>query len=142
MIVQRGYHQAGNLHTARLQAAPLGHFFNVIKNGYGAMPEYSAQVAVEDRWAIAAYIRALQLSQNATQGDVASGAHVQPLEDIEKDEGFDPGFAKEWTLPPTAVTGTNTGETYVLSGSAAPEAKTEVKPAPKAAAAPTAAPKQ
>jgi hypothetical protein len=107
------------------------------------MPEYSAQVAVEDRWAIAAYIRALQLSQKATQADVASGEHVQPLEDIEKDEGFDPGFAREWTLPPTAITGTNTGETYVLPSAATSEAKPETKAAPKQAApAPAAAPKQ
>ncbi len=67
MIVQRGYAKAGDFHTARLEAAPLGHFFHVITNGYGAMPEYSAQVSPADRWAIVAYIRALQLSQKAHQ---------------------------------------------------------------------------
>jgi mono/diheme cytochrome c family protein len=114
MIVQRGYAKAGNFHTARLEAAPLGHFFNVITNGYGAMPDYSAQVTAADRWAIAAYIRALQLSQNAQQSDVETGQHVQPLTDIAQQEGFPANFAAEWTLPPTAVEGTTTGDNYVL----------------------------
>jgi hypothetical protein len=114
MIVQRGYAKAGNFHTARLQAAPLGHFFNVISNGYGAMPDYSAQVTPEDRWAITAYIRALQLSQNAQQSDVATGQHVQPLSEISEQEGFAANFAAEWALPPTAVEGTTTGDNYVL----------------------------
>src|SRR3984957_11740724 len=76
MIVQRGYSKAGNFHTARLQSAPLGHFFNVMTNGYGSMPDYSAQLTPADRWAVVAYIKALQLSQNAEQGDVAAGEHV------------------------------------------------------------------
>jgi mono/diheme cytochrome c family protein len=137
MIVSRGYHPAGNFHTARLIAAPLGHFFNVITNGYGAMPEYAAQVSVEDRWAIAAYIRALQLSQNAKESDVASGEHVQPLTEIEVNEGFAPEFATEWGLPATAVYGTPTKEGYVLPGNgSAPsmESATEMKPAKAAAA--------
>ena len=116
MIVQRGYAQAGNLHTARLQAAPLGHFFNVISNGYGAMPEYGTQVAAEDRWAIAAYIRALQLSQNATTADVAAGAHVEQLSAIAEREGLPPTFGDDWVMPPTAVTGTPTSQPYVLPG--------------------------
>jgi mono/diheme cytochrome c family protein len=114
MIVERGYTKAGNFHTARLQAAPLGHFFNVITNGYGAMPDYSAQVTPEDRWAIVAYIKALQLSQNAQQSDVAAGEHVQPLADIAEQEGFPRNFASEWTLPPTAVEGTPSGGLYIL----------------------------
>lgn len=76
MIVQRGYSKAGNYHTARLEAAPLGHFFNVMTNGWGAMGDYSAQVPVADRWRIAAYIRALQLSETATSGDVPAGTPV------------------------------------------------------------------
>src|SRR6202008_278417 len=64
MIVQRGYRPAGDFHTERLRNAPLGHFFAVITNGYGAMPDYASQVTPQDRWAIVAYIRALQLSQN------------------------------------------------------------------------------
>jgi mono/diheme cytochrome c family protein len=106
MIVQRGYSQAGNLHSLRLQEAPLGHFFNVISNGYGAMPDYSAQITQADRWAVTAYIRALQLSQSAKQADVPNGAHVEPLLAIAEREGLPPGFAAEWELPPTATPAT------------------------------------
>jgi len=63
MIVRRGYRQPPSFHIDRLQQAPLGHFFDVMTNGFGAMPDYRAQVAPRDRWAIAAYVRALQLSQ-------------------------------------------------------------------------------
>jgi hypothetical protein len=76
MIVQRGYRPAGNFHTDRLRNAPLGHFFAVMTNGYGAMPDYSAQLTPEDRWAVAAYIRALQLSQDAKPSDVAGRARM------------------------------------------------------------------
>jgi hypothetical protein len=115
MIVQRGYSKAGNYHTARLQAAPLGHFFNVITNGYGSMPDYAAQLTPADRWAVVAYIKALQLSQNATQANVPTDEHVQPLSDIARDEGFPAGFVTEWTLPPTAVTGTPNDDLYVIA---------------------------
>ncbi len=73
MIVQRGYKPAGNYHDARRLAQPLSHYFYVMTNGYGAMPDYSAQLAPADRWAVAAYIRALQLSQNAKESDVPAG---------------------------------------------------------------------
>jgi mono/diheme cytochrome c family protein len=63
MIVRRGYRQPPSFHIDRLQNAPLGHFFDTITNGFGAMPDYRAQIAPRDRWAIAAYVRALQLSQ-------------------------------------------------------------------------------
>jgi len=116
MIVQRGYRPAGNFHTARLETAPLGHFFNVISNGYGAMPDYAAQIAPIDRWAIAAYIRALQLSQHAKPSDVASGAHVQALTEIEKDEGFSANFAADWGLPATAVYGTPNNQDNGIPG--------------------------
>jgi hypothetical protein len=116
MIVQRGYRPAGDFHTARLETAPLGHFFYVISNGYGAMPDYSAQIAPIDRWAIAAYIRALQLSQHAKPSDVASGAHVQPLTQIETDEGFPARFAFEWGLPATAVYGTPNNQDNGIPG--------------------------
>jgi len=114
MIVQRGYMKAGSFHSARLEKAPLGHFFHVISNGYGAMPDYSAQLVPEDRWAIVAYIRALQLSQKATQADVPAGVHVEPLSSIAERDGFPASFADEWTLPPTAVTGTPDNGLYVL----------------------------
>ena len=71
MIVMRGYYAAGNFHTERLRNEKLGHFFNVITNGYGAMPDYSGQITPEDRWAIVAYIKALQLSQHAQQAALA-----------------------------------------------------------------------
>jgi len=70
MIVQRGFSPPPNFHGDRLRKAPVGHFFDVITNGYGAMYSYSDRVAVPDRWAIAAYIRVLQRSHNATIDDV------------------------------------------------------------------------
>ena len=72
MIVQRGYRQPPTYHSDRLRGEAIGHFFDVITNGFGAMPSYALQVPVNDRWAIAAYIRALQLSQYATADDVPS----------------------------------------------------------------------
>lgn len=70
MVVQRGYRRPPSYHTDRLRQAPIGHFFDVITNGFGVMQDYAAQIPPTDRWAIAAYIRALQLSQNATLADV------------------------------------------------------------------------
>ena len=70
MVVQRGYRQPPSFHIARLRDQPVGHFFDVISNGLGAMPDYAAQIPVEDRWAIVAYVRALQLSQAAKVDDV------------------------------------------------------------------------
>ncbi len=106
MIVQRGYRPAGNFHTDRLRAASLGHIYSVIANGYGAMPEYGSQIAAEDRWAVVAYVRALQLSQAATAKDIPSGAHPQDLHEIASQQGMPPGFADPWALPATAVYGT------------------------------------
>jgi len=65
MIVSRGLRQPSSYHDARLVEAPAGHFFDVMTNGYGAMYSYASRVPVDDRWRITAYIRALQLSQNA-----------------------------------------------------------------------------
>jgi hypothetical protein len=102
MIVQRGYKPAGNLHDPKRMAEPLSHYFYVMTNGYGAMPDYKAQVAPEDRWAIAAYIRALQLSQAATVADVPAGAQVRNLSDIATDIGH-PEYAGPWPMPGTAI---------------------------------------
>lgn len=66
MIVKRGYRQPPSFHVDRLRQSPPGHFFDVMTNGFGAMPDYRAQVPARDRWAITAYIRALQASQHAT----------------------------------------------------------------------------
>jgi hypothetical protein len=103
MIVQRGYKPAGNFHDARLLAKPLGHFFYVMTNGYGAMPDYSAQLPPADRWSVAAYIRALQLSQNAKESDVPSGVQIQNLKDVAEQQGYPESFAQPWSLPATAV---------------------------------------
>src|SRR6185437_3764279 len=69
VVVQRGFNPPPSYNTDRLRAAPVGHFFDVATNGFGAMPSYSAQIPVNDRWAIVAYIRALQLSQHASVDD-------------------------------------------------------------------------
>lgn len=116
MIVQRGYRPAGNFHTDRLRNAPLGHFFAVITNGYGAMPDYASQITPQDRWAIVAYIRALQLSQNAKSSDVASGQHVEDLHQIANAQGMPPGFADPWGLPATAIYGTPSGQGNGIPG--------------------------
>jgi mono/diheme cytochrome c family protein len=76
MIVRRGFRRAASFNDDRLRQAPVGHFFDAITNGWGAMPSYSAQIAVQDRWAIIAYIRALQVSQQNTA--TAAGASPSP----------------------------------------------------------------
>ncbi|MFN8059792.1 MAG: cytochrome c [Vicinamibacterales bacterium] len=70
MAVQRGVKQPTSYHDPRLRNERDGYFFDVITNGFGQMQDYSAQIQARDRWAIVAYIRALQLSQNATVADV------------------------------------------------------------------------
>jgi mono/diheme cytochrome c family protein len=77
MVVQRGYRRPPAFDDQRLRDAPVGHFFDVITNGFGAMPDYSVQIRPNDRWAIAAYVRALQLSAHATVGDVPASARPQ-----------------------------------------------------------------
>lgn len=70
MVVQRGLRQAASYHQERLRQERVGYYFDVITNGFGAMQGYAEQVPVRDRWLIIAYIRALQLAQNATVNDV------------------------------------------------------------------------
>lgn len=72
MIVRRGFRRAASFHDDRLRQAPVGHFFDAITNGWGAMPSYASQIPVQDRWAIVAYIRALQLSQQRSSVPQAS----------------------------------------------------------------------
>ena len=74
MIVQRGFIKPTSFHDDRLRNAPVGHFFNAITGGFGLMPSYATQIPPADRWAIVAYVRALQLSQNATLADVPADA--------------------------------------------------------------------
>jgi mono/diheme cytochrome c family protein len=81
-IPSRGFsRQPPSYHIPRLQKAPLGYFYDVISNGFGIMPDYASQIPPRDRWNIVAYIRALQLSQNATRADVPAGQMFpsQPL---------------------------------------------------------------
>ncbi len=76
-IPSRGFtRKPPSFHEQRLQKAPLGYFFDVMTTGFGIMPDYASQIPPRDRWDIVAYIRALQLSQNATQADVPSGQNV------------------------------------------------------------------
>jgi mono/diheme cytochrome c family protein len=77
MVVRRGYRQAASFHIDRLRAQPVGYFYDVIAHGFGAMPDYAAQIPVRDRWAVVAYIRALQLSQNATVAEVPPALRPQ-----------------------------------------------------------------
>jgi mono/diheme cytochrome c family protein len=77
MIVQRGFPPPPSFHLDRLRAAPIGHFYRVATEGYGVMFPYAARVSPEDRWAIAAYIRALQLSWSMTVADLSPDARAQ-----------------------------------------------------------------
>ncbi len=74
IVVQRGYRQPPSFHIDRLREAPVGYFYDVATHGFGAMMDYAAQIPAGDRWAIAAYIRALQLSQRTTIADVPADA--------------------------------------------------------------------
>jgi mono/diheme cytochrome c family protein len=76
-VPSRGFaHKPPSFHIARLEKAPVGYFFDVITNGFGIMPDYASQIAPRDRWDIIAYVRALQLSENATMSDVPAGQTV------------------------------------------------------------------
>jgi len=79
MIVQRGFTPPPSFHDDRLRQAPVGHFFDVMTNGLGPMPSYASQIPTADRWAIVAYVRALQLSQHASV-DSLSESERQQLE--------------------------------------------------------------
>ena len=83
MVVQRGYRQPPSLHIDRLQYAPAGQFYDRITNGFGVMPSYRSQIAVEDRWRIVAYVRALQASHQGTRDDV-------PAADLERLDNPEP----------------------------------------------------
>ena len=117
MIVQRGFKHPPSYHIDRLRRAPIGHFFDVMTNGYGAMLDYSEQVPPADRWAIAAYIRALQLSQHATEADVPAGEQIA-------------------AAPPAGVTVAPPYDTRSATSAAS------TPPAPQAAPATGGAPKQ
>jgi len=107
MIVRRGYKQPPSFHVDRLRSSPVGYFYNVISEGFGVMPSYAAQVPPADRWAIVAYVRALQLAQNARLADLS------PAERERLDAAFRAGGRE---LPPAdgpalGVQRPETGET-------------------------------
>jgi mono/diheme cytochrome c family protein len=77
MIPARGYRRPPSFHTETLRTAAAGHFFDVITNGFGAMPPYRTLVPVRDRWAIVAYMRALQISHSATMADVPADVRAR-----------------------------------------------------------------
>lgn len=111
MVVRRGFKQPPSYHIDRLRNAPVGHIYDVITNGYGAMLNYAQQVQVRDRWAIVAYIRALQFSQNVSVNDLSADARTkvsQPLsaerlaaERTQPLVPFDPDFNNFPAVPAT-----------------------------------------
>ena len=103
MLPQRGFKHPPTYHQDRLRKASLGYFFDVMTNGFGAMPDYASQVPPRDRWSIVAYIRALQLSQNATLADVASGQKVPSPAPKFKEPGS--GATPATPLPESSYTG-------------------------------------
>ena len=103
MVPQRGFKHPPTYHQDRLRKAPLGYFFDVMSNGFGAMPDYTTQIAPRDRWCIVAYIRALQLSQNATPSDIAAGEQVPSPPRKFKEPGS--GATPATPLPESSYTG-------------------------------------
>lgn len=110
MVVRRGYKRPTSFHTDRLRTERLGHFFDVITNGYGSMPAYGSMIPAEDRWAIVAYVRALQMSQNS--GGTAATSAGAPV-----------------TVPPVPVP--SAGETGILPGNPADETVTAAAEQPR-----------
>jgi len=94
MVVRRGYRTPPSFHIDRLRQAPLGHYYDVMTNGFGAMPDYRVQIAPRDRWAITAYIRALQLSQHTAAADL-SAEERQKLSQPAQREGKAEGEHKQ-----------------------------------------------
>lgn len=78
IVVRRGFRRAASFHDERLLEAPVGHFFDAITNGWGAMPSYASQIPVQDRWAIIAYVRALQLSQRTQPNSTPAAPSPSP----------------------------------------------------------------
>ncbi len=85
MVVRRGFPQPVSFHEQRLLDASVGYYFNAMTNGFGRMYSYAGRIPAEDRWAIAAYVKALQLSQNASIDDVP--ADVRHALELDRSEG-------------------------------------------------------
>ena len=97
-VPQRGFaRKPPSFHIVRLQKAPVGYFYDVITEGFGIMPDYASQIPPRDRWSIVAYVRALQLSQNATRADVPAG---QPIPS-EPPKFREPGTGATLPVPAT-----------------------------------------
>ena len=86
MVVRRGYKQPESMHIDRLRQQPAGYFFDVMTNGFATMPSYAAQIPPADRWAIAAYVRALQLSQNLPAADLPADLRVEMEQSMQAHE--------------------------------------------------------
>jgi hypothetical protein len=110
MVPSRGFAKMPpSFHIPRLQKAPLGYFFDVMTHGFGIMPDYAAQIQPEDRWAIVAYIRALQLSQSASARDIPAGQQVpSPAPKLRGDPPS--GATLPEIEPESAGQGTKSGE--------------------------------
>jgi mono/diheme cytochrome c family protein len=108
-IPSRGFaRKPPSYHIERLQKAPLGYFYDVMTNGFGIMSDYASQISPQDRWNIVAYIRALQLSQNATAADVPAGQKVPSQPPTFGDIGI--GATMPSTTKPSPQAGEQTGE--------------------------------
>ncbi len=94
MIPQRGYKPPTSYHIERLRTAPVGYFFNVMTEGYGVMPTYAPQIPVADRWAIAAWIRVLQYSQNAKLAELPPAVQQRVQEDLNPSAGAHPSTSE------------------------------------------------
>ncbi len=92
MVVLRGFRQAASFYTDKLERAPVGHYFDVISNGFGAMPSYASRIQPDDRWRLIAYIRALQLSESANVSEVPADQR-QSLTVEPPPRGIGPGTA-------------------------------------------------
>ena len=95
MIVQRGYKQPPSYHTDKMRQQPVGYFFDVISKGFGVMPSYANRVPVDDRWAIVAYIRVLQFSQDATEEDVPVSERTKLDEPVQAARAVSPAGEEE-----------------------------------------------
>ena len=101
MVVLRGYRQAASYYTDKLMKAPVGHFFDVITNGFGAMPSYASRITPDDRWRVIAYIRALQLSESAKLSDVPADQRDK-MQAEPPPSGIAPTAPVPGTQPPAA----------------------------------------
>jgi mono/diheme cytochrome c family protein len=109
MIVRRGFKQPPSYHIERLRTAPVGHFYDVITNGYGAMYNYAAQVTPRDRWAIISYIRALQFSENQKVDQLSAEAKAKlPARPSPDEEPILPGLPSD-QLSPSVGDGSKAG---------------------------------